>query len=102
DGIRDKLVTGVQTCALPIYRLNEQLLQILRVLYWRDASDLQQLLVETIVADMESDCGSVSDSEKPWALWREAFGGNSQRPEYSRSEERRVGKELRCGGGRLA
>ena len=33
---------------------------------------------------MESDCGSAFDSEKPWALWREAFGGNSQRPEYSR------------------
>jgi hypothetical protein len=56
--------------------------QDLRVLYWRDAGDLQQLLVETIVADMENDCGSALDLEKPWALWREAFGGNSQRPEY--------------------
>jgi hypothetical protein len=31
---------------------------------------------------MENDCGSALDLEKPWALWREAFGGNSQRPEY--------------------
>jgi hypothetical protein len=54
----------------------------LRVLYWQDAAELKELLVETIVADMERDCGASLDPAKPWALWREAFGGGEQRPEY--------------------
>src|SRR5229473_4219292 len=30
DGIRDKLVTGVQTCALPIYLINARTLRLMK------------------------------------------------------------------------
>src|SRR5205823_11621903 len=40
DGIRDKLVTGVQTCALPIYRAHDPAAHrtLLRAEYMLDAS----------------------------------------------------------------
>src|SRR5205823_7603830 len=65
DGIRDKLVTGVQTCALPIWCVHPQ------AAVW----------IATANNGRES-----TDKEKPVAE-----SGNSGR----RSEERRVGKECR-------
>src|SRR5205823_3557648 len=41
DGIRDKLVTGVQTCALPIYRLIRQFALDLQAYLGSAASDIQ-------------------------------------------------------------
>ena len=41
----------------------------LRVLFWRDADELERLLVETTVADAEADTGLALDPEKPWQLW---------------------------------
>src|SRR5205823_7505567 len=89
DGIRDKLVTGVQTCALPIYKLpgpgvracisthQEALVHPVR-------SSLPLLVAALIVT------GCVEDG---------ATGPGPSAPNFSRrgprSEERRVGKESR-------
>src|SRR5438552_9613487 len=73
DGIRDDLVTGVQTCALPIYRLEVDL-------------DL----------DLVADQDAVRDRHVPG----EAEVRPIDRQRGGRSEERRVGKEWRCGGWR--
>src|SRR5205823_11437835 len=69
DGIRDKLVTGVQTCALPIYRI-EKLKRRLSV----TLTDGSRMVGEIFL--------------RPVSRYR-------SRPE-ERSEERRVGKECRC------
>src|SRR5258708_27290360 len=82
DGIRDDLVTGVQTCALPIFHLTKE-----RVAVCALRLDRRQLL-------------------RPHALWsgerrRTARGDVGGRCDYLfclyrfRSEERRVGKECR-------
>src|SRR5258708_10905503 len=65
DGIRDDLVTGVQTCALPICKISDQFF-VERV---REPGDPQTL-----------------------PLQRLAAGGHTL---LARSEERRVGKECR-------
>src|SRR4051794_41896103 len=71
DGIRDGRVTGVQTCALPIYVRPFQVLRPRR-----------GQRVEALVQRLEG--GSL--------LWRHLAGG------HDRSEERRVGKEGRSRG----
>src|SRR2546430_3567258 len=75
DGIRDLTVTGVQTCALPIY-LEDGSLPI----------------------DMRSTASQGAEM-RPWALGRKnwLFAGSleSGQRAASRSEERRVGKECR-------
>lgn len=56
----------------------------LRVLYWQTPEDLEQLLVETIVSDMEQVTGQEFDPEKPYQLWQAALrDGDEQRPEAS-------------------
>src|SRR2546425_2247261 len=82
DGIRDKLVTGVQTCALPI----SESAHPARVLAARrDRWPCEELL------DLQQGHGVVCAD----AAVRRAVGlaGDRQRP--GRSEERRVGKECR-------
>src|SRR5258708_21720882 len=76
DGIRDDLVTGVQTCALPIFLGSYT--QAERLVAW---CTIQGWSVVQVVKE----CGS---------------GVNDQRPRFlallaDRSEERRVGKECR-------
>src|SRR2546430_5315070 len=82
DGIRDLTVTGVQTCALPIYRKvacglmvptreRETLLQLCRMLRQREEHTLRHILGQVRVTD------------------------DSQGRRVDRSEERRVGKECR-------
>src|SRR2546430_12017687 len=83
DGIRDLTVTGVQTCALPILRL-EMLFHRRREVQRLDAElnfHLEQQIAEKIAAGMSPD-------EARYAA-RRAFGNPT------RSEERRVGKECR-------
>src|SRR5205823_11551068 len=98
DGIRDKLVTGVQTCALPICRSGE-----------RDRGDARgvsgarggrQEGVEA-AADArlhELGCRGV----RPRRLDRVGRGARAgaRREGRARSEERRVGKEWRTGWSR--
>src|SRR5437870_12900041 len=81
DGIRDGHVTGVQTCALPIFFDKET-----GVLLWH-ASDYNH----------EKDAKNLGAAVRPLALFR---AGMVMRVglEDARSEERRVGKECRSGG----
>src|SRR2546425_1563308 len=75
DGIRDKLVTGVQTCALPISGVNWRIV-------WCVSSVSQSVPSGPIVIP----CGR---RKTPSPHDRRKF------PSRSRSEERRVGKECR-------
>src|SRR5205823_8596598 len=90
DGIRDKLVTGVQTCALPIssrrvhpLRASGHLLQLLPQSPLPQVSDLS-----TRTLDRRASIGAPRrDPVAPTpCVWKK-----------TRSEERRVGKEWRCG-----
>ena len=46
----------------------------LHVVYWHDGAALADVLIRTIEADMERRTGSKSDVERPYELWRAAFG----------------------------
>src|SRR3989441_8383155 len=78
DGIRDKLVTGVQTCALPIFRLRRDRLRLRDELLdlGRGAGQGIRLL------------GSAAHLLREFRELRRALIEH-------RSEERRVGKECR-------
>src|SRR5207249_6923366 len=97
DGIRDRNVTGVQTCALPI--------SIVRLPRWSPRGSMlreagargtrmrQRGKWKTFPGVSRAPCG---------LLLPESFVSDSQwfagaRREILRSEERRVGKEWRCG-----
>src|SRR5205823_8786799 len=91
DGIRDKLVTGVQTCALPIYEAAEE----------RFASDEAGGHGHTVLLVgggrflLPHPAGDPPDAhrdvERARQDQREPEGGGAGDP--GRSEERRVGKE---------
>src|SRR2546429_8858588 len=102
DGIRDVAVTGVQTCALPIYLRDEEkfdLLSDLTAVDWPKREkrfdvvlDLysfaknERLRLKVHAADAEEVPSVVS--VWPAANWQE-------REVFDRSEERRVGEECR-------
>src|SRR5207245_5206375 len=88
DGIRDATVTGVQTCALPISLVGEQLGG--RGGDHRAQRDQQ---VEDAAAARLVVLLGQRDQEPPG-------GGLAQRVHETRSEERRVGKECRAGWSR--
>src|SRR5687767_15884954 len=71
DGIRDKLVTGVQTCALPIFEPRR-----VEPREHRHARELRRFLVNAHVGGPPSPSSTTARSR-------------------GRSEERRVGKECR-------
>src|SRR5258708_19731020 len=78
DGIRDDLVTGVQTCALPIY-LRHKLMLLVQSSIWNRNSDGLEFTGKP-------------DKERP----RPLLPGMRRRIfTRIRSEERRVGKECR-------
>src|SRR2546430_9092248 len=82
DGIRDLTVTGVQTCALPIYP---------RVTAATAASSQR-------AGEERRECGAIAAASKPsvhtyGSLWARNRKNNKQ--SRIRSEERRVGKECR-------
>src|SRR5207248_7315338 len=88
DGIRDRTVTGVQTCALPILELvvgaeDDRV----RAMLASVASEEEIVFVVEIVAI------GVAQPIKPDALRPLAADVKA------RSEERRVGKGGKCGGG---
>src|SRR5205823_10739532 len=94
DGIRDKLVTGVQTCALPIYQPGST--------SWRSPALGMDLYRSADDADMPIDAAA----EHARATHKISLYGDyathasslSDDGGGARSEERRVGKEGRCGG----
>src|SRR5699024_11842578 len=77
DGIRDRNVTGVQTCALPIFCLCSHPLSIVIAVYF--------------VPNNRSPA-----SPSPGIM----YPFSSSLSSSARSEERRVGKECRCRWGR--
>src|SRR5690348_18314166 len=78
DGIRDGRVTGVQTCALPIY------------------ADSMAAAVDRLAADIAADPDQVKGAIVSSAK-KTFFAGGDLRlmTQAKRSEERRVGKECR-------
>src|SRR5207245_9559479 len=82
DGIRDATVTGVQTCALPIYPDVQCDLADLRLVEIPDRVDPRRHVAE-LCAVPEEELGLVARPDN-----------DSVRPR-ARSEERRVGKEWR-------
>src|SRR5205809_6424279 len=76
DGIRDVAVTGVQTCALPISKTR-----------------IENLSIEQVEAEMARGDVQVVDIRDVRERRKLGFV-----PGSTRSEERRVGKEWRCGG----
>src|SRR3712207_8915283 len=75
DGIRDIGVTGVQTCALPIF-VN------IRVASPTEARSLNPSAENKLTSSA-------------WSKLTSASGREKGLPEFGRSEERRVGKECR-------
>src|SRR5690349_23987744 len=75
DGIRDLYVTGVQTCALPIWPMPRPLV-------------IEMGGKNPAIVMRSADLEKASDG-----VMRSAFGAQGQK--CSRSEERRVGKECR-------
>src|SRR2546427_1028003 len=80
DGIRDLTVTGVQTCALPIYGLVDERFDVLRVQLQRAVELRQGLLLLAYQG--------VRQAQQMMGVGERAAGRD-------RSEERRVGKECR-------
>src|SRR5205823_11649250 len=91
DGIRDKLVTGVQTCALPILlvRCQERVISPSESKKEKNAQCRDERKIERR-------CGPRKQSSTP----RKFCSCESKMGEvfcFARSEERRVGKECRFG-----
>src|SRR5205823_8644317 len=89
DGIRDKLVTGVQTCALPIYELDHGALALAGVAaaeFFAFVPDGCQLAVPDVAREADVEEARSGDFDLVDDLVRVL---------QVRSEERRVGKEYR-------
>src|SRR5690554_8182101 len=82
DGIRDADVTGVQTCALPIFTEQEP--------HW--AWEPLEAYLERLMAAVERN--AMDEIRHLLAEAPTAYRPDS--PIVDRSEERRVGKECRC------
>src|SRR5205085_7991564 len=97
DGIRDLTVTGVQTCALPIYRLGELWLRAVAAQFGRHLVQARKHLSKTprqpAVGGRQCRSGVVAGADN---LVHEA----AEQDRVTRSEERRVGKGGRLGGRR--
>src|SRR5205823_11042366 len=91
DGIRDKLVTGVQTCALPIFA-SGAIVRPIKALH-RGASALtgRELGHRVGDADRGDELGDLARAFNAMAAEIERW--DRELAERVRSEERRVGKE---------
>src|SRR2546421_6995859 len=81
DGIRDLIVTGVQTCALPIFLRIVGSLVFIKLRYVVEHKPPAVLVLQ-------------NTAFAPHAF-RDENSLNARRPHHARSEERRVGKECR-------
>src|SRR5207237_7919548 len=93
DGIRDSSVTGVQTCALPIFEGSHS-----RIVSERDLSRFRRLWGHRRGADLFQQVARRVDAQRGSLSRRPAEGAQQLQPDAvsTRSEERRVGKELRA------
>src|SRR5699024_11626289 len=90
DGIRDRNVTGVQTCALPISRS----------VHINATETLNQTHITTVVFNLSSSVPEISTSPELNATQTPSMPNISTLAFTARSEERRVGKECRYRGAR--
>src|SRR5207248_8690707 len=90
DGIRDRTVTGVQTCALPILVAAAVVVLLLAII---------GLTVSTIIVSRERDHAQTRFELARRAV-DEMYTQVAEQWLENRSEERRVGKEGRERGGR--
>src|SRR5205823_11474796 len=90
DGIRDKLVTGVQTCALPIWIAAARKAPL--VVWIQDL--MGRAVTQSQIAGGAGARRTVRKIEG-WVL-RRADHVVVLNESFARSEERRVGKECRC------
>src|SRR5206468_5784814 len=98
DGIRDLIVTGVQTCALPISIRSK----------WKGSSvewngGNAALYTNTRSAPRRHNPATIRRSRGPDQVsigHRSVYCGSRYRTMPERSEERRVGKECGCEGSR--
>src|SRR5205823_10772513 len=87
DGIRDKLVTGVQTCALPIFILQKLALALKK-------NHPECYLIVLLIDERPEE---VTDMHRTVAgPGAEVVASTFDEPASERSEERRVGKECRA------
>src|SRR5207244_9313958 len=98
----DDLVTGVQTCALPISDCSPP---AFREHPMRPEVTVAELIFEGDLLLPVSDQDEITDSLRQRTYWGEADAAASEVEERvrqawqnHRSEERRVGKEVRAGG----
>src|SRR5205823_11634144 len=94
DGIRDKLVTGVQTCALPISNFVRAAAQAVQ---HRDRVAFVLWFSQNVIADCNESISREHDIFWMLSCRAQTFPHCVERGEFaqSRSEERRVGKECR-------
>src|SRR5207248_4711869 len=85
DGIRDRTVTGVQTCALPISHVCRDAHNLPGDNIGSDIDDLAEWIFARIVTPREC----LVDDQRPWLPLAVTY------VKSPRSEERRVGKECR-------
>src|SRR5207244_8615234 len=90
DGIRDDLVTGVQTCALPISSQGGRA-------GWMPRLDSRQGHPRPRRLAVIRFEGSLRDTMEPNGRWPTSTVDSTRRGAVLRSEERRVGKECRGG-----
>src|SRR5438105_5948878 len=82
DGIRDPLVTGVQTCALPIFHVSGRNSTFSRSSFSSEYERRASEPFHSTVISSTRACSSISEFERRLTT-------------RNRSEERRVGKECR-------
>src|SRR5205823_11103536 len=100
DGIRDKLVTGVQTCALPILGDRQPILGP-RIPHFRDCTHRHSLLTRLPTHHWSMWCSEMPGTARHLARTDCPNGGEVTSAADARSEERRGGKGCCCGGGRM-
>src|SRR5690606_40773593 len=89
DGIRDFHVTGVQTCALPIFAP--------KMMFASAAAELATSCAASLISNRPRSEPPWIDSSTPWApsMLASSSGEEIAISAAARSEERRVGKECR-------
>src|SRR5439155_16495923 len=90
DGIRDGHVTGVQTCALPIFLLDRLL---------KDGEISENLDTPQSIAFLQVVRHIHPELKDVQQTVEQEVRQEKLKAKIARSEERRVGKECRCRGG---
>src|SRR5207249_7761161 len=97
DGIRDRNVTGVQTCALPILNRSSHSQSKIK----NRKSKISQTRATRCPVGVQTPLyplGDCCDTPRPLSGGGASFSSSSRADPMPRSEERRVGKGCRSGG----